>query len=547
MSDPNPLPDQESVAEAVPRKPGPRLLQPIWIIPIVAVVIGAWLAMKNYLDQGPTIELQFKSAEGIEPGKTRIKHKAVDIGIVRSVRLSGDFKTAIVKAEMDRSASRGFLVEDTRFWVVRPRFAGGQVSGLATLFAGAYIGADPGTSNNEKREFQGLENPPIITTDQPGRQYTLHADDLGTLDVNSPVYFRGVLAGRVVSADLPSDGRSVQIGVFVQTPYDKLVTTDTRFWNASGVDISLDANGVKVQAQSLVPILFGGVSFEAPPDAPATGVAPPNTEYRLWDNRADAMRTHEAVIENYLLTFAQTVRGLNIGAPVDFRGIAVGQVRRIDLVFDRERTDFAQVVEIEFYPERLRSRWRAPDSRWNTVPSTERLKRMVEHGLRAQLRSANLLTGQMYVALDFFPKAPKVKFDPAKKPAEIPTITGGLSELQESITNIIAKVEKIPFEQIAADLRRALQSLDAGVKHADKLMATLNDDVAPALRSALEDARKTLRSVDQAVSADSPLQGDLRETLSEVTRAAERLKEVADYLDRHPEALIRGKRGDDKK
>jgi paraquat-inducible protein B len=181
------------------------------------------------------------------------------------------------------------------------------------------------------------------------------------------------------------------------------------------------------------------------------------------------------------------------------------------------------------------------------VPPRERLKRMVEHGLRAQLRSANLLTGQMYVAIDFFPKAPKVKLDEKREPPEIPTVAGGFGELQESITNIINKIEKIPFEAIAKDLRATLQGLQVTLKRADTLMGRLNDEVAPELRGALEDARKTLRSVDQAVSADSPLQGDLRETLGEVTRTAERLRELVDYLDRHPEALLRGKRGDDKK
>jgi paraquat-inducible protein B len=216
-------------------------------------------------------------------------------------------------------------------------------------------------------------------------------------------------------------------------------------------------------------------------------------------------------------------------------------------VFDRDKVDFRSVVEIHYYPERLRSRWRNPDSRWNSMPPKDRLQRMVDHGLRAQLRSANLLTGQMFVALDFFPKAPKVKFDATRNPAEIPTVAGGFGELQESITNIINKIEKIPFEGIARDLRTALQSLDTTLKRADIMIGKVSDEVAPELRGALEDARKTLRSVDQAVSSDSPLQGDLRETLGEVTRTAERLRELVDYLDRHPEALLRGKRGDDKR
>lgn len=538
---------EEGIPEAVPRRPGPRLLQPIWIVPLVAVAIGAWLAVRGALEHGPTITLQFKSAEGIEPGKTRIKHKAVDVGVVRSVKLTPDLKSAVVTAEMDRQSADAFLVADSRFWVVRPRIAGGEVSGLTTLLAGSYIGVDPGTSKEAQREFVGMETPPAITADVPGTRFALRAEDLGSLDVNSPVYYRGVLAGRVISADLPPDGKSVNVGIFVHAPYDKLVTADTRFWNASGVDLSVDASGVKLQTQSLVTLLLGGIAFESPAGSEERAAAPALTRFALWDNRAQALRPRETVVEQYLLTFDQSVRGLAPGAQVDFRGVVVGEVRRIDLVFDRQRTDFRSVVEIEFYPERLRSRWRAPDSRWNQLAPPERMKRMVDHGLRAQLRSSNLLTGQLHVALDFFPKARKATFDTGKSPAEIPTVPGGLGELQESITNIVAKVEKIPFEEISRDLRRALQGLDGAVRRADALMGRLNDEVAPELRGALEDARKTLRSVDQAVSSDSPLQGDLRETLSEVTRTAERLRELVDYLDRHPEALLRGKRGSDRK
>ena len=548
MADDPRLPDPESLPRAVPRNP--RLLQPIWIIPVVAILIAGWIALKHFLEQGPTIVVQFQSAEGIEVGKTRIKHKAVDIGVVRAVRLSRDLKSVLVSAELDRHSAGRFLAEDTRFWIVRPRIAGGQVSGLTTLLAGSYIGADPGKSAEEKREFVGLETPPAVTADETGKQFTLRGDDLGSLDVNSPIYYRGVLAGRVVSTELAPNGTSVQVGIFVQSPYDRLVTMDTRFWNASGVEATLDASGVKVNTQSLITVLLGGIAFETPPredGTPPPEAAPAKAEFPLWDTKVEALKQRETVVQNYLLTFAQSVRGLNPGAPVDFRGIAVGEVRRIDLVYDREHNAFRSVVEIHFYPDRLRSRWRNPNGRWNALSSTERMQRMVDGGLRAQLRTANLLTGQMYVALDFFPKAPKVRFDPTAKPLEIPTVVGELSGLQESIQNIVAKLEKIPFDQIAVDLRRALQELASTAKRADALLARVNDEVAPELRSTLEQARKTLKSVDGALDPEAPLQGNLNETLTEVTRMSERLRELIDEIERHPESLLRGKRGKDHK
>lgn len=549
MTDAPRIPEPDDVPRAVPVKGGPRLLQPIWIVPIVALLIGGWIAFKSFLEQGPTITIKFASAEGIEPNKTRIKHKAVDVGTVKSVQLSADFKSAIVTAEMSRHASDGFLVEDTRFWIVRPRIAGGQISGLGTLLAGSYIGGDPGSSKTERRQFVGLETPPAITSDLQGRRFTLRADDLGSLDVNSPVYYRGVVAGRVVSADLPPDGKNVMVGVYVHAPYDKFVNNETRFWNASGIDLSLDASGVKLQTQSLITLLLGGIAFETLEGVQPNGPAAERTEFPLWDNRTEAMKARESVIEKFSLTFQQSARGLAVGAAVDFRGIVVGEVRSIELEFDREKVNYRTVVLIDFYPERLRSRNRTndPTSRWNSLSPVERVQRFVEHGFRAQLRAANLLTGQMYVALDFFPKAPPAKLEMAKKPPGIPTLSGGLSELQESITNIVAKLEKVPFDAIAQDLRKTMQGLQGTLTRADTLLGQLSKDVAPELRSTLEEAKKTLRSVDQALSSDSPLQGDLRGTLTEVTRTAEQLRELVDYLERHPESLIRGKRRSEEK
>ena len=210
--------EDDEVPQAVERKAAPRSLQLVWLVPVAAAIVGGWLALKAVWDKGPNITIQFKTGEGIEANKTRIKHKSVDIGTVRAVQLSGDHKAVIVTAEIDRSAADGFLREDTRFWVVRPRIAGGQVSGLGTLLAGSYIGSDPGKAATERRQFVGLETPPPVTSDEPGRQFKLLSDDLGSLDIGSPLYYRGVNAGRVVSTEVAKDGKSVVLGIFVQSP-----------------------------------------------------------------------------------------------------------------------------------------------------------------------------------------------------------------------------------------------------------------------------------------------------------------------------------------
>jgi paraquat-inducible protein B len=550
MTDPRPVPGEQELPHAIATRRSRRSIPLIWVVPLVAIVFAGWIGLKSLWERGPTITIQFKSAEGIEAGKTRIRHKAVDIGTVQSVRLSKDNKEVIVTAELDRESARAFLTDDTRFWVVRPRFAGGQISGLGTLLAGSYIGADPGSSAKERNEFVGLETPPVVTSDVPGRQFSLRADNLGSLDINSPIYYRGVLAGRVVSTELAPDGKTVNVGVFVHSPHERFVNAQTRFWNESGVDLQLDAGGLKLQTESFVTLLLGGIAFENPPEVNGATPAGENSKFQLWNNRADAFKPRETVIETVVVKFAQSVRGLTVGAPVDFRGITVGEVRRIDLEFDRENTRFLMMVELHIYPERLRSRYRDPSRQpMADLPPKQRLARFVERGLRAQLATANLLTGQKFVMLEFFPKAPKAAMDLKQSPPEIPAMSSGqLAELQESIQNIVSKLEKVPFDQIAVDLRKALQSLDATLKKAESMLGKVEGELAPELKATLEQGRKTLStaekalgSVDKALSSDSPLQGDLRETLLEVTKTMESLRALTDYLERHPEAILRGK------
>ena len=541
MSDLPPVPEDGEVPRAVARRPGPRSLQLVWIIPIVAAIVGLGIALKAYLDRGPTITIQFRTAQGIEAGKTKIKNKAVDVGTVRSVKLSPDHKSVIVTAEMDPDA-RDFLVQDSRFWVVRPRIAGGQVSGLSTLLAGSYIAAEPGTSKKAQGRFVGLEEPPVVTSDLPGRLFTLLARNLGSLDVNSPVYYRGVLAGRVVSAKIADDGGRVKVEVFIRAPYDRFVNTQTRFWNASGVDFSVSASGVQLETQSLVTILLGGIAFETPADQGEKAPMQANASFPLWDSRTEALRARETVVENYVMKFAQSVRGLNADAPIDFRGVTVGRVKRIDLEYDPRTVAFRSAVQIELWPHRLRPRNARPGGRWDSMSPGERMKLFVRHGFRGQLRNANLLTGQLYIAVDFFPKAPPARMDFGEPAPGIPTIAGGFGELQDSVANIIKKLEKVPFDRIGEDLRRALEQLRGTLARVDALSDHVDRDLTPQMRAAIEQARKTLATAQQALSSDSPVQGDLRQTLEQVNRAAESLRSLTDYLQRHPEALLRGRR-----
>jgi paraquat-inducible protein B len=537
-------PDADRLPDAVvaPRRRGPPL---VWIVPIVAALAGGWLGVRAVMERGPTIEIEFKTGEGLEAGKTRIKYKDVEIGLVQSVALADDDRGVVAKAEIAKPAAR-LLLDDTRIWVVRPRVSGGSVSGLGTLFGGSYLALDPGKAEKPRRQFVGLETPPVVTLDVPGTRYVLRAEELGSVDVASPIYFRRVQVGQVISYQLDEDGRGVDMHVFVKAPFDQYVTSNTRFWNASGFDVNLDATGLRIDTQSVVSIMVGGIAFQTPVESPQPARAPEHTAFALYPDRAVALKNPDVLFEDYVFVFKDSVRGLSVGAPVDFRGIVLGEVTAIYASFDPAARTFNSPVEVRLYPERFRKRLRHGDVMPRDViaDSRERLGVMVERGLRAQLRSTNLLTGSLYVALDFFPNAAKTKLDFSRTPLEVPTVAGDLSELQASVTRIAAKLEKLPLDAIGGDAREALKALDRTLKSTDQLVRRLEQDVAPEARAALEGARRSLAAVEVTLATDAPLQHGIRETLGDLSRASDSLRALADYLERHPDSLLRGKKED---
>jgi paraquat-inducible protein B len=530
------------VPEAVVRR-GPRWPSwLIWLVPIVALTFGAYLGLRALAERGPTIEITFKTAEGIEARKTKIRYRNVDVGEVRAIRLSKDRRSAVVTAQMTREAS-DLLGEDTKFWIVRPRVSGGSVSGLSTLLAGSYIGMDAGKSENTKREFVGLEQPAIVTSDVPGRTFVLRADDLGSLDVGSPIYFRHIQAGQVAKYELAPDGRAVVLRIFVNAPYDQMVRRNTRFWHAEGVDIDVSAAGVKVDTQSIASILIGGLAFQAPPDEPEGPAVEADTTFRLFANRGQAMKPPESGLL-FTLLFNESVRNLAPGAPVDFRGVVIGEVKSIGIEYDpvKKRAFVPVVARIDI--ERLRQRRAGSGGEPPRLDPKMFVDRMVERGLRAQVRTASLVTSQLYIALDFFPDAPKAKVDWTRTPPELPTLTGSLQELTVTIGNIAKKLDKVPFDQIG-------NNLNATLKSANAVLDELERETVPELKGTLEEARRTLDqvgkaagSVQQMAAPDAPLQQNLGGTLDEVSRAAASFRALADYLERHPESLLRGKKKD---
>jgi paraquat-inducible protein B len=532
-------PEPSDIPSAVAAPKSRRTVQLVWLIPLVAALVGGWLAVKSVLDRGPVITISFKSAEGLEAGKTKLKYKDVEVGLVNSVALSPDLSRVIVTAEMGKSAGP-HLVEDTRFWVVRPRVSGGSVSGLGTLLGGSYIGVDIGTSTREIRDFTGLETPPVFTSNAPGREFVLRSENIGSLDYGSPVFFRRLQVGQVAAYELNKDGSGVTLKIFVNAPYDQYVNANTRFWEASGIDFKLDASGVEINTQSLVSIAIGGIAFQTPATSAVLPPAEPNSAFNLFNNRAEAMKRPDSIIDTYVMVFNESLRGLAPGAPVDFRGIVVGEVVSVNTYIDPVTTVLSFPVEINIYPERFSSRSLTGSKSGRMFKDRKvAIDILTARGLRAQLRTGNLLTGQLYIALDFFPDAPKTKVDWAKKPPELPTVAGTAEDLRAAVGSIARKLDKMDFEAIGANLQETLKSTN-------KLIQRLDTELAPEAHAMMEEARRAMASVERSVEAKSPLQQDTREALREIARAAQAFRNLADYLEQHPEALLRGKKEDAK-
>ena len=552
MADPQ---DDVELPQATVVTPRRSRLSIVWIIPVLAVLVGIGIAVQRIRAEGPTITIVFRSAEGIEAGKTFIKYKDVIIGQVKTVQFTEDYQNVEVTAKISKRAA-GLMVQDAQFWVVRPTISLSGVSGLNTLLSGNFIGFQPGTSTVEDTDFVGLEKAPFVAG-RLGHVYTLKADDLGSLAVGSPVHYRRLPVGQVVGFELAPDGKSVDIQVFVSTPYDGFVSLGTRFWRASGIGVTVDSNGLDVRTESIASLLVGGLSFDAPPFVHDTTVAPADAVFPLYADRATAMKARDAITRQYVLRFNESLRGLAVGAPVTYLGVPIGEVIDIGFDFEAERPNIAPRVTITFYPERLlvfqdasqqarvEQTLKGDSKRRNAF-----LQRLIDdRGLRAQLRTGSLLTGQLYVAFDYFPQAPKAKLALNGGVPELPVVPSGLVDLEAKLASILDKVDKLPLDQIATELRKDLVSLDETLTGATRLIKRVDTEIVPtikadleALRGAIGTMERTLKSADATLlGPDAPVQQELRDALNEFTRAARSMRVFLDYLERHPESPIRGK------
>jgi paraquat-inducible protein B len=519
----------------------------VWIVPAVAAAIVIGLAVRALADRGPLITIAFSDVEGLQAGDTKIRHKDVDLGTVESLYLTPDMSHVIVRARMRREAT-SHLTAATRFWIVRPRVGFGGISGLSTLVSGSYIEMYPG-EGAPARSFKGLDEPPAIIPDTPGRSFTLRAGDLGSLVSGSQVSYRGVPVGEVEGFALDRLHHQIEIYAFIRSPYEGLVHPETRFWNSGGVDVSIGVQGLRFRASSWQQLVSGGISFDTPDPVLAKAASDAGSVFRLYDNETDAEQDPRGPTLVYRVDFTGTAAGaVGPGTTVQLLGAGIGQVTESHLQYDDATESMRTRVTLQLDPSRIELVH--PRSAANAEPVAAfgaRLEKLVEHGLRAQVTTANFLTGIKVISLDLVRDAPPARIEQVDGQAQLPT--GSSADIADILASVKSIVHHVDTVTAGPELAHALKELDRTLTNLDHVTADLEPQIKPlldSLRETSEATQRTLEAASHMLGSAAAAGADLPRLIRELTDAARSIRALTDYLDQHPDALLRGRKADNK-
>jgi paraquat-inducible protein B len=554
--------DDIAIQTAAVQTRGKRRISLIWAIPVISILIGGWLVWDTYSKRGPKITITFDQGEGLTAGQSQVKHRDVTLGTVTWVKLTRDMNHVVVTVQMTRDATP-LITDKTKFWIVRPRFFAGSLSGLGTLLSGPFIDLLPSPEGGKlKTAFIGLEDPPVLQSVVPGRNFLLKADHIGSVALGAPIFYRDLQVGQILGWDLGDMARDVTIHAFVRAPFDSYVHDDSRFWNASGLSVKLGADGVRVQVQSLDALLLGGVAFSTPTEAEAEAESAADQTFPLYDSQDAADQAAFSRKVPFVAYFSGSVAGLAPGSDVTFQGLRIGDVTGVDMVYDSKTNTVLAPVHFEIEPQRIKNievvAARGP---------LANLRMLVAHGLRAQIQKANLITGQSMVALVIMPNAPPADVTLEGNDIVFPSAPGAFDSITNSVTALLSKVNALPFDQMSASLTSTLAGLDkltngpdtkqavaslAGTLAASQnLVKQLNTQAGPALHSLPEltaelktsvgHLNTVLVSANSAYGEDSHFSRQLERLMTQLNDMAQSFRSLADLLTSHPEALIRGR------
>ena len=506
-----------------------RRLPVIWLVPVVAVVLGIYMVIYTVMTEGPEITITFSTAQGIEAGRTKLSSRSVEVGLVEEVTLNEDLDSVSVVARLERENTK-LLRDDTRFWVVRPRLGAGGITGLNTLLSGAYIELEPGSgAPSTRRAFIGLDDIPLTAVGTPGLGLVLVSKRAGVVSPGQPVLYNGYRVGRVESTTFNPDTGQVRHGVFIEAPFDVLVNQATRFWDAGGIVVRTGAGGLLVDVESLQALLIGGVAFGVPAGVTPQGPVESGVEFVLHPDRQSATEQTYVHSLQYVVRFAQSVRGLVPGAPVEYRGIRVGTVREILIEPLTETrvpgsTGASIPVLINIEPARV--------GLGDTADAAEQMRQLIDTGvganLRASLESANLLTGALLVSVDYYPEEDAGEMGTFAGYPTIPTLPGGFERIERQVSALLEKLNDMPLEATVRKLNGILDNLRevTGSDEFQELPATL--------AATIEELRRDL----QLISPDSPPYDRLYRTITELNRTLQSADGLLRTLDEKPNSII---------
>ncbi|MCF8468048.1 MAG: MlaD family protein [Sneathiella sp.] len=549
-------------------------LMSIWIVPLIALGVAVYLIVRTIAGQGEEVTILFENAEGMVPGKTQLKYKSVDIGVLTRVDILDKDKGVNLVVDVKREADK-YLTDTARFWIVSPAIGFQGISGLQTLLSGSFIEIDPGEGGKDQTEFVGLKTPPVITSNDKGTEYILKTQKLRNINRGTPVMYKGLEVGSVLGYRLADDSKAVEVYTFVKAPFDALVLEGSNFWNAGGINVSVSTSGVEVGAESLQALVTGAVEFATPEIYQNTFKAEKKHEFKLYDNERakDEARYTEKVV--YVLYFDGSVSGLSLGANVEFKGIKVGTVRDINLEIDEENQKYYIPVLIDIEPQRISI---ADDGKnIRSLIETRELRRkiikdLITRGLKGKLKSSNFLTGQLIVDLDLIPDKKAVFVAKSSRYPEIPTVPTDLEEITSSVSQLMAKLDKLPIDRLGKGLANTVEGFDKFINSGElqttiaeyrKLAVSIrvvaeNIDrkTLPGIDATMDSTRDAVKKIDATLAAaqsmfnsingmiadGSPFKYDLTNMLQELAAASRAVRGLADFLERNPSSLISGKR-----
>ncbi len=518
-----------------------KSISKIWLVPIVAICMGAWMFYHQWSNQGPLINIVFENASGLEVGKTKIKMHNVDVGEVKTIALTEDLQKVLVTARMSAN-SEGLLRESTEFWAVNPRISLNGISGLNTLVSGTYINMSTNLEGPSSRDFVALSAPPITPSGTPGLHVTLNSDAEFAFKEGDPVIYKGLKVGEFESIYFNFEERVVYYNTFIQAPYHKLITTNTKFWNTSGVEMDIGANGFKVKSSSIETLITNGVAFGVPEGMPHGNRVSERSYFNIHDSYDSAAEERYKESAKFVILVEDTVRGLHVGAPVEYRGIKVGKVLDINPPNSNQQkwldAGVAIPVVIGIQPGRVEQ----TDDDIGIEFINRQITTWVENGFRASLQTGNLLTGALFVNLEQYANVPSVEMEKFQDYPVIPSISNEFSQITEKVSAILDNINDMDLIQLSEAANKMMDDISASANSmnstADDFAGTLKQMEEQQVSAKLANALEGIAELTSGFSSGSRTNNEINETLDTLQQRLRELQPLLLELNQAPNSLI---------